>query len=310
MLYRFGNFELDEERFELRREGELVRLSPRALETLLALVQNAGEVVTKEELIQGPWRGAAVSDSALSQSVKRARHALEYGSRSTEVITTVRGRGFRFTEAVERVPQARTGSRDVARVRVGGDEARASAGESLGVARPFFGRRVELETLRSALRTARSYQGTTVLLSGEPGVGKTRLVAQFVAELRGQNLETCWGGCREGQAAPPFWPWPEVVVRHAESHDAATVRRLAGEQILELAALNPDLAELLDVALPEFSAEGPLRTLALLRAVCDYFRRAARAHFAHRGHPNRRIMDTRFARWWTERSDAGLWSWL
>ena len=55
MIYGFLGMELDEERFELRRQGQPVRLEPRALDVLFYLVRNRERVVSKEELIEKVW---------------------------------------------------------------------------------------------------------------------------------------------------------------------------------------------------------------------------------------------------------------
>lgn len=64
VLLRLGDFELDEERFELRLRGKPVAVQPRVLETLQFLARRPEQLVTKEPLIAGPWRGLNVSDSA------------------------------------------------------------------------------------------------------------------------------------------------------------------------------------------------------------------------------------------------------
>ena len=77
--------------------------------------------------------------------------------------------------------------------------------------RPFVGRTQELADLVSALEDAASSRGSLVLLTGEPGIGKTRLMSEFaqVAGQRGARLVT--GRCWEEGGAPPFWPWMQVV---------------------------------------------------------------------------------------------------
>jgi Tol biopolymer transport system component/DNA-binding winged helix-turn-helix (wHTH) protein len=100
MTYRFLGVELDEERFELRREGRPVRLEPRALDVLFYLVRNRDRVVPKEELIERVWGVKFVSESALHHSVRKVRDALA-GFTDQEVIRTVHGRGFRFVASLD-----------------------------------------------------------------------------------------------------------------------------------------------------------------------------------------------------------------
>jgi eukaryotic-like serine/threonine-protein kinase len=77
--------------------------------------------------------------------------------------------------------------------------------------RPFVGRVQELADLLSALDEAASARGSLVLLAGEPGIGKTRLMSEFarLAEERGVRVVT--GRCWEEGGAPPYWPWMQVV---------------------------------------------------------------------------------------------------
>lgn len=92
----FGNFELEPDLFELRKNGKTVLLEPQALELLLLLVQNAGKLVTKDEIFNKIWDNRIVSDSALSSQVKAARKAVGDSGTAQSVIATVHGRGFKF----------------------------------------------------------------------------------------------------------------------------------------------------------------------------------------------------------------------
>jgi eukaryotic-like serine/threonine-protein kinase len=78
-------------------------------------------------------------------------------------------------------------------------------------ARPFVGRVQELAGLASALEEAASGRGSLVLLTGEPGIGKTRLMSEL-ARLAGQRgARVVTGRCWEEGGAPPYWPWMQVV---------------------------------------------------------------------------------------------------
>jgi Tol biopolymer transport system component/DNA-binding winged helix-turn-helix (wHTH) protein len=100
LIYAFLGMELDEERFELRRAGQSVRLEPRALDVLFFLVRNRDRVVPKEELIEKVWDVKIVSESALHHSIRKVREALAEAT-DQEVIRTVHGRGFRFVAPLD-----------------------------------------------------------------------------------------------------------------------------------------------------------------------------------------------------------------
>ena len=77
--------------------------------------------------------------------------------------------------------------------------------------RPFVGRIQELADLVSALEDAASGRGSLVLLTGEPGIGKTRLMSE-VARVAGQRgVRVVTGRCWEEGGAPPYWPWIQVL---------------------------------------------------------------------------------------------------
>lgn len=96
----FGPFELDRDRFELRREGRLVRVEPRVLELLAHLAGRPGRLVTKDELVDSVWGGQFVSDAALSRAIHGARKALGESGTDPVYVQTVHGRGYRFAAPV------------------------------------------------------------------------------------------------------------------------------------------------------------------------------------------------------------------
>jgi DNA-binding winged helix-turn-helix (wHTH) protein len=91
-LLRFGEFTLDLQRCALRRGAVPIDLRPRAFDVLRYLVENPGRVVGKEELIRVVWQGQAVTDDALVQSVRSARHAVS--DTDHVIIQTVPRRGY------------------------------------------------------------------------------------------------------------------------------------------------------------------------------------------------------------------------
>jgi TolB-like protein len=101
MLYRFGDFELDLDRFELRSRGERVPLEPQVFALLALLVDARDRAVTKAEIFEKVWDGRPVTDSALASRVKSARQALGDDGRAQRYIRTIHGRGLRFVPKVQ-----------------------------------------------------------------------------------------------------------------------------------------------------------------------------------------------------------------
>ena len=75
----------------------------------------------------------------------------------------------------------------------------------------FLGRERELERLVRAVDSANAGSGRVFLLSGEPGIGKTRLADEAAQYARTRGTRTIWGRAWEGGGAPPFWPWIQIA---------------------------------------------------------------------------------------------------
>ena len=80
------------------------------------------------------------------------------------------------------------------------------AGSRVGL----VGRDGVLARLSAHLAGAAAGDCRFVLLCGEPGIGKSRLAAAVVETAERRGFSTMWGGCRETEGAPPFWPWTQV----------------------------------------------------------------------------------------------------
>jgi len=100
--FAFGPFQLDLRSKRLLENGEPVALSPRQLDLLGALVSHAGDVLSKDQLIQVGWRDVAVTDNSLEQAISVIRRTLR-SKPSDEYIATEARRGYRFTAIVTRL---------------------------------------------------------------------------------------------------------------------------------------------------------------------------------------------------------------
>lgn len=97
--FRFGDCVLDTRTLELTVGGAVVRLERKPLELLLYLLTHAGEVVTKEELLDEVWEGRVVSESVLTKCVAKLRQGL--GDDDQAIVRTVHGYGYRLVAKVE-----------------------------------------------------------------------------------------------------------------------------------------------------------------------------------------------------------------
>ena len=99
-IYEFGPFQLDERRRLMLKSGEIVPLTSKAFETMLALVENHSRVVDKDELLKRIWPDAVVEERNLTVNISTLRKALGESPESHEYIVTVPGRGYRFVASV------------------------------------------------------------------------------------------------------------------------------------------------------------------------------------------------------------------
>jgi predicted ATPase len=140
---------------------------------------------------------------------------------------------------------------------------------------PFVGREPELRRLRSALDAAAAGQGGLALVTGEPGIGKTRLVQELAAYARQQGTWVLWGRCAEDAGAPAYWPWVQLVRGYVRAHEPHLLAAELGVGAAVVAQLVPELRELLpDLPEPPPLAPAPAR-FRLFDAVTGFLQRAA-----------------------------------
>jgi len=105
-FYAFGPFRLDSEKRVLVRDGTPVPLAPKAAEALLVLVQNAGRLVGKDDLMRRVWPDAFVEEGNLNKNIFFLRQVLGVWDGGREYIETVPKRGYRFVAPVSEVTHA------------------------------------------------------------------------------------------------------------------------------------------------------------------------------------------------------------
>lgn len=260
-VYRFGAYELDPERGELRRDGKPVRIDPKPLAMLAYLIAHRGRAVPKEELLAALWPDVTVSEAALASALRDARRAVGDTGKRQEVMATYRGRGLRFVADVKETVRASL----------------ASAPAQDADVDPFVGRDALLEELGEVCRVARSGRGGLVLASGPPGIGKTRLLGEVATLARGAGCTFAVAWCRRGDDAP-YRPWSQWIRRVAAAASEAQLKQALGRDASDLARLAPELAVRVDRAegapAPLPPDEGRLR---LFEAVSRFLREIASA---------------------------------
>ncbi|HZP07175.1 MAG TPA: winged helix-turn-helix domain-containing protein [Terracidiphilus sp.] len=104
-FYEFGSYRLDPEKELLLREDETVPIPPKAFQILLVLVRHNKQVVTKDDLLKSVWPDTFVEEANLSRNIFLLRKALGESPQDHQYIVTVPGRGYRFAEDVQLVPE-------------------------------------------------------------------------------------------------------------------------------------------------------------------------------------------------------------
>jgi DNA-binding winged helix-turn-helix (wHTH) protein/tetratricopeptide (TPR) repeat protein len=194
----FGPFHLDLLRGELLRGEELISLAPKPLTLLVYLAANRDRAVPKHELRRHVWPDVFVSEAALASALKDLRRALGDDGARQSVIRTLRRRGYRFVAKLDD-PSAgrprRAKRRDVA--------ARPKPA-------PFVARGRELRSLTSCAAQAARGRPRVVLISGDAGAGKTRLLEQLTAHPVCAEFAVAVGRCQTG-ASLPYLPFAEAI---------------------------------------------------------------------------------------------------
>ena len=116
--YRFGPFHLDVRERRLSRGSEVIPLRLKVFDTLRVLVENAGRLVTKQELLDTVWPETTVEENNLNHNVSVLRKALGDRATGQQYIETVPRVGYRFVAPVEAaVPQATPSTSSAAKAR-------------------------------------------------------------------------------------------------------------------------------------------------------------------------------------------------
>ena len=90
---------------------------------------------------------------------------------------------------------------------------------------PFVGREIEMGGLLAALDLADAGRGRLVLVTGEPGIGKSRLMDEFSQVAVQLGWRVLFGRCWEGGGAPAYWPWMQVVQQAGGQFEQLTPRQ-------------------------------------------------------------------------------------
>jgi len=118
----------------------------------------------------------------------------------------------------------------------------------------FIGREQETKELRVALNETLAGKGHLFMLVGEPGSGKTRMTEQLATYARLCNSQVLIGRCYEGEGAPAFWPWLQIVRSYAQEMEPEKLLSTMGPGAADIAQVVSEIKE----RLPDLPAPPPL----------------------------------------------------
>jgi DNA-binding winged helix-turn-helix (wHTH) protein len=212
----FPPFRLDPREGRLYRGGEPVPLRPKSYALLAYLAEHAGELVTKDLLLESLWPGLHVSDSVLKVCIRELRRALRDTYARPRFIETAHRRGYRFVAPV--TPIDRTAGAATATPPL---HLEISPGA-------LVGRQRELAWLSAVAERAAGGQRQLAFISGEPGIGKSALAGAFADRLtQATATVVARGQCVEHHGpAEAYLPWLDALSRLAAGTASDRVRQV------------------------------------------------------------------------------------
>src|SRR5215471_4589725 len=220
MIYVFGAYTLDTQRYEVCCAGAPIHVRRKVFQVLAYLLAHRDRVVPKQELSEQVWPGQFISDVTLDACLAEARRAVGDSGRAQRVIKTVHGLGYRFVAPLTMLDQApapgavplphrpipETTGRSAPTLQRGPDAAQVLVSDP-----PLLvGREAELAHLHQCCAQAHGGQRQLVLLTGEPGIGNTALVDAFLHRVSSCGPRPDTGYELAGTPPPPALtprPW-------------------------------------------------------------------------------------------------------
>ncbi len=107
----------------------------------------------------------------------------------------------------------------------------------------FVGREKEMDELRAGLEDALSGKGRLLMLVGEPGIGKTRTSEELATYAGLRSAQVLWGRCYEGEGAPAYWPWVQVIRSYVHERDPQELMSEMGPGAADIAQVVSEVRE-------------------------------------------------------------------
>src|SRR5437870_9205682 len=236
----FGPFQLDRRDERLWRGPEVIPLPPKTFAVLCCLVTQAGQLVTKDALLEAVWPETVVSEAVVTVAMHVLRRVLGDQAHTPRFIETVHGRGYRFVAPVS--PLVAPGGPGK------GEAPRRVPPPTFRRPPHFVGRDAALAQLAQWWTMARQGTRQVAVIAGEAGIGKTALVNTFVAQVAAtEDIRVGHGQCLDHYGAgEAYLPILEALGRlgrePAGERFVAVLRQYAPSWLVQMPGLVPPSA--------------------------------------------------------------------
>lgn len=125
---------------------------------------------------------------------------------------------------------------------------------------------------------ARPGHGRLVLITGDPGIGKTRLCDELSRQAEARGTPVLWGHCWEGGGAPPFWPWVQALRGYARECDPLRLATQLGDGAADVAQIVPEVAARLPNVVPATASRVDDTRFRAFDSITEFLARAGADH--------------------------------
>ena len=264
---QLGMVTIHPKRNTIEKAGSSVNMKPKSMSVLLCLLKRPRSVMSRTEIFQDVWGDVDLSDEVLTQAIAELRRALDDDPRRPEFIQTIPRQGYRLLQA----------ARNVDNTDVENMPSNVTALTALPPHRSqLVGRHQEISRLLEHLDLADNGHGSLVFISGEAGIGKTRLAEEFLTLARQRECLVISGRCSENGSVLPFLPFMEIVERLSRKIPKMTLRELLGDDAAELAYAFPELRRFFPDLGKRIELPPELRRRYLFNSFLAFVRRVGR----------------------------------